>query len=765
MIHAADSTTPNLPDWMRQSRRGVDWGLLLVIGFSLVIAWPFILQPTLPHTNATENYVYAAANFATAFKEGRLYPRWSPYALGGYGAPIPHYYPPGAPFLAALIQVLLTDDAVSAVRFGYILALALAGIAVYMLVTRRTNAAAGLLAAVLYLYSPYVGLVAPQLLGDLPTVIALALLPALLCCADRLLLRRKPVDLLLVALFLAALILTHVPLALTGLILMSALMVWQRIAHRRARGRSIASASLLGIGLAACFWIPALLEQPAVHWITPLTAAPHRLTLAGLVTPLQQIDTNDLVPLPQFTLGLPILIFALLGAAAVLRCRYFRSIQVFFLTAGLVTAAVAVLVLPGETALLGVLTLCLSVGGSAALSLWEAVPALRQRLLLPAALIPIWILAAPVWLGTLIHEPFGATDAAAQIQFEQSGYGIAALPPTLPVPSTLPDSLPANRLLVESYLSGAVNRINISQGDSVQARVGILEDNTHSGQFQVNTTAAATLDVLLAHFPGWRASLNGRPIPLFPNPQTNLIRVTIPPSRGGQLTLELGSTQVRAGAWAITWAALGIAVIATWGRLRRHTPVYYDITLLSRAEARLTALVLGCVAVLTLLSARPDSPLSLRLQAGHMLNRAVSLQTRTDAGISVLAYRLNGGLFRPGDTLDLSLYWQAQRALPENYRMLLYLLDIRTGARWNEHGFHYPGGYPARRWPPGSYVTGSYSLPLDPAMPAGLYQVAIEVYACTPNCLPQNRVTFFDSSGRNVGPILYLPTLTVQNRP
>src|SRR5262245_4284561 len=110
----------DLPDWMRRARQGIDWGLLLVVGFSLTIAMPFFAQSDLPHTNASENYVYRAADYAAALREGRLYPRWSANVFGGYGAPIPEYYPPGAGYLAALIQVLFTDDPILAVRMVYI---------------------------------------------------------------------------------------------------------------------------------------------------------------------------------------------------------------------------------------------------------------------------------------------------------------------------------------------------------------------------------------------------------------------------------------------------------------------------------------------------------------------------------------------------------------------------------------------------------------------------------------------------------------------
>lgn len=742
---------------MRQAQRGMDWGMLLVIGFSLLIAWPFIAQPTLPHTNASENAVYATDNFATAFQEGRLYPRWSPYVFGGYGAPIPSYYPSGAIYVAASIQVLITDDEVSAVRLAYILALCAAGVSVYTLVRRRLNAASGVLASFLYLYSPYVGLTAPHLMGDLPGVASLALLPMLLGSVDRALSRRRPPDLLLVALLLAALCYTHIQMALIGILLAALLALWQRSLSRRTHWLSLVGALLLGIGIAGCFWIPALLEQPAVHWRPPLNPAFNTITLRELLAPAHQVDTLDLLPAPQFSIGLPGLLFAAFGAAAIIGFKRYRCFEALFLAAATGFIALVLIGMPDETWLLGPIMLCLSIVGSAALGFRDLLPPRWKRLLLPAALVFVWILAAPVWLAPPLTETFGSTEAAAQIQYEQSGYGVPVLPPNLPVPATIPDNLSPNRILIEGLASGTVNKLSAGQATNSQVRVGILDHNTHSDRFQVSATGPATLEVLLAYFPGWRATLNNSTIPLFSNPQNNLTRVTISPVRSGQLELELGTTPVRLGAWIITWASFAITLILTWGRFRRHHLVYDDSELLTREESRLIAFVLICLALLMPLAALPESPLPLRLQPGHAMQNAVTLQTRTDAGLSLAAYRLNSTRFQAGDTLELTLYWQAQRSLAENYRVSLFILNSRTGARWNEQSFHHPGSYPSTRWNTSRYVTDSYRLLLDPAMPRGDYQVVIEVAACLPDCLPQNRVTFFDISGRNLGPMLYLP--------
>jgi uncharacterized membrane protein len=148
----------DLPLWMQKTMRGTDWGVLIVLAFSLLAAWAFLLQSGLPRTNATEHYVFRTSDYAQAFLEGRFYPRWSPNVLGGYGAPIPNYFPPLGAYLPALLDTFLTNDATLAVKLVYVAAFCLAGTAVYAFVTRRSSAATGVIAALLYIYSPYVGL-------------------------------------------------------------------------------------------------------------------------------------------------------------------------------------------------------------------------------------------------------------------------------------------------------------------------------------------------------------------------------------------------------------------------------------------------------------------------------------------------------------------------------------------------------------------------------------------------------------------------------
>ncbi len=299
-----------LPDWMRRAQRGVDWGFLLVLVLCLTVSAPFALRTELPHNNANENYVYRTNDYAESIQEGWLYPRWSPNVLGGYGAPIPSFYPPAPAYAAALLQVLLTNNAVSAVRLLYILATCVAGIAVYALVLRQAGAAAGILAAMLYMYSPCVSLVIPHVQGDLTEMLVLALAPALLWSVDRLIRGQQPQNILFAAFITAGLILTSPKGALASCLLALAYVIWQFYNLIR-RGKVIQFIVAIGLGilLSGFYWIPALLEESAIHWQPNIAVQILTLRLSELIAPIMPIDPAEMIHHPQLTVGFVGLIF------------------------------------------------------------------------------------------------------------------------------------------------------------------------------------------------------------------------------------------------------------------------------------------------------------------------------------------------------------------------------------------------------------------------------------------------------------------------
>lgn len=753
----------DLPFWMRQATRGWDWGLLLTLAFAVVAAWPFILQPGLPRTTPIENHIFMAQDFADALREGRLYPRWSPHVFSGYGAPIPNFYPPGAAYLTAVIKVLFTNDVILAARIVYIAAFIVAGVGVFTLVSRRTGAAAALLASVLYLYSPYLAHTAPHVRGDLPAVVALALLPVLLSLVDRLLARNQPQDTLFVALTLCALAFTHIPLTIVGLVLALTLIAY----HSWLRGRSIpwfaaSSALILGIGMAAVFWLPAYIEQNAITWQLPSLIQPPRLSIPELFLPLRPIDLAELAPAPQFKLGFVLLGFSLGSLFAISLVRRGMSFYVIFLVLGVGLIAAGVALFPTETSLLGAGILCLALGGSGVVALRERLSKLRQPLVLPVLMTLILAGSVYAWLPPRWSATFGGTTPFDQILYEEQGSGVAVLPPDAPVPTTLSPSLAANRFLITGYQSGNVNKIATARGASNRI-INVVSHATHGDRFQIQLDANTRLDALTAYFPGWEASANTAPVRLSRNSQTGLIAIDAP-RMNGELAISYNGTLTQRYAWWVSWGALMLAVVLTLRRFRSNRGVRDMPAVLSREESRLMLVVFGCFAGVILLAAAPFAPITLYPRPGYALDNAVAVRNRSDTGLEALAYRVDSFRHQAGDTLNLTLYWQAVRTLPDNYRVQVYLLDPTAGIRWHRTDYTTPGHYPTRRWRTYAYVTDTYQIALSETIVPGDYQIAVEVFTCNPTCDPDQRLTFYNASGVSVGPMIILPAIVTITR-
>jgi hypothetical protein len=656
--------------------------------------------------------------------------------------------------------VLFTNDPVTAVRLLYATALGIAGAMVYLLVTRRAGATSGLLAGILYVYSPYVGITAPHILGDLPGVMSLALMPMLLWAIDRLIVQNRPFDIALVTLTTSALFLTDIPATIVSISLGMIVVFWHKSTVQRNTGLlPVLGSILLGVGIAGFYWIPIVLEEDGVHWVVPRITQLYKLSPLSLLAPLQQIDIGEMVHTPQLTIGISGIGFTLAGVLSAIRFRSQVYFQTLFLICGIILTIIAVSILPYETWLLGPIALCLSIGGSAVAQFRTQISPRWKGLFLSSLLILIWIISSPVWLAPITTDPFGDTNDVAQVEYEQQGYGVAVVPPNQPIPSTIADNLAPSRFLFEGYQAGIINKILSSQLTST-IQLGLLDHNTHSDSYQLRTNDPITLDILTAYFPGWRATISDRPVSLVSDPETGLMRANLPTSNG-ELAIVLGSTPIRTAGWIISWALLLMLVVITWGRLRRARTIYNENELLSYREIRLSALVLVLCAAIIYSSNYITLPLSLRMKSGYELKNSTVVQNRTDSGLNLLAFRLDDNQFQPGQAIDLTLFWQAQRFLSENYEVRLHLVNNRDGNIWDYTQWHDPGYYPTRRWKSGLYIRDDYQFQLASDITPGNYQINVEANLCKPSCGSSTLLTFFNLNGQVLGTQLTLPTLVV----
>jgi hypothetical protein len=644
----------------------------------------------------------------------------------------------------------------------YILATCIAGIAVYALVLRRSGAAAGILAAMLYVYSPYLSLVVPHVQGDLTEMLVLALTPALLWATDRLVRGHQPQNILFVALIIAALILTSPKGAMASGLLALAYAIWHfNTVRTKSNIFQFLVATGLGTLLASFYWIPALLEQSAIQWQPTISGATLTLRLSELVTPIKAIDPAEMIHLPQLTLGLVSVVFVV-GSVLLQLFINRNDFGVFFLVSGLGITIIAVTLLRHETWLLGHMVLCFSVASSAILTLRTRLSARLQRLLLPILMVGIWIGSRASWLPPAASQPFGNTDGSVQVNYEQQGYGIAVLPAGDSLPSTLSNRVEFNHNLIDSYQAGTINKLVPGQLTTA-FQASPLAHFVHGDQFQIRqVTAPVTLNFLTAFFPGWRATIGDQRLNLQPSPDTGLIQVDLPRvnSNNSELSITLGGTNVRQGSWLVAGLVLLIIVVLTWGKYRtlRKSSIE-DLVLLQHDEARLIALPVGCFGLVALLILIPNPFLSMSQPDNTGMHDTFSTQMRSNTGLTMNGFRLTNNVYSGGDDFDITLFWQTQRFLPDNYRVKLFLKNNRDLSVWNETDLRNPSYYPTRRWNTQQYVPDRYDFVLAHDMTPGNYQIHLEVYDCTTICDNSKRIDFFNTDGQPLGGDVTLPTL------
>lgn len=752
----------DLPNWMKQARVGFDWGILLVIGFCLLIAWPFIENPNLPRTNDNIHYAFQANDAATALREGRLYPRWSPYAMGGLGAPIPHYTAPGASYLTAIFDILFTNDTIFAMRIVYVLSLTLAGLAVYRLTTQRVNALAGIIAALLYVYNPYLGLTVPHVLGDLPQIIALALVPLLLWGANRLLLRNQ-VALLHVTLVSAALFLTSPQHIILGIGLSVVLM----IIHIREFGEwrqtvNVGLGMLLGFGTAAFYWLPAYYEQNLVRWLPVANyQAQYDLVFSELFVRTQQLDSGAIRHIAVFNLGWMLLLFISISGLLLLfrRGTYFQAI---FLVVGIALALITELLLPSQTWLMGGIVLCLAIGGSTiGYKLYELHPLLRSTVIVTLLTVIFW-LTIPIWLSQPSDEIIPSLSPADQIQYEADTNTLALLPTNALYPTTLPTDIFATRI---SSTEIALNNLSRFRNTNL-AQLTFSEDGTHFARYSVFTQAPTTTIYEQAYFLGWRAELDNVEIPLAVDEATGLIQLNLPVASNSTLTIALGTVFIRVVAWIMSYTMLGVAIVLAWRRMVRSPNTFYKTHLLSMGTVRLFAFLLIIGIAGRNLPLLHDTINNLREPAYYGLqNRDFTTVYATDSHLDFAGYQIPDNPIAVGDTFSLSLYWRAIRPSDNLYQVNIRIRHIDTNAIIYESGNHPPGYYPTSLWPSNGsggerrYMEDRYRIHLPQDVPIGDYVVEVMMWYCTPQC--DDVVNFYIRNRQPIGDLLPIP-LTIQ---
>ncbi len=97
-------------------------------------------------------------------------------------------------------------------------------------------------------------------------------------------------------------------------------------------------------------------------------------------------------------------------------------------------------------------------------------------------------------------------------------------------------------------------------------------------------------------------------------------------------------------------------------------------------------------------------------------------------GVTLAGYAINRRQAAPGDTIELTLYWQAEGRPAQNYKVFVHLVND-AGARAAHHDSEpQAGAAPTGRWQPGQQIIDSHPLAIAPNAPPGAYRLVVGLY-------------------------------------
>ena len=125
--------------------------------------------------------------------------------------------------------------------------------------------------------------------------------------------------------------------------------------------------------------------------------------------------------------------------------------------------------------------------------------------------------------------------------------------------------------------------------------------------------------------------------------------------------------------------------------------------------------------------------------------------------VRLLGYDLTGQA-QPGQSLDLSLFWEALAPMQEDYTVFVHLVGGDGQIRGQRDSQPVTGFYPTSLWAAGEFVRDQVHLEIAPDAPPGEYRLVVGMYEPKTG----TRLPVLDSKGQNLGDSISLDTLRVE---
>jgi hypothetical protein len=117
----------------------------------------------------------------------------------------------------------------------------------------------------------------------------------------------------------------------------------------------------------------------------------------------------------------------------------------------------------------------------------------------------------------------------------------------------------------------------------------------------------------------------------------------------------------------------------------------------------------------------------VRGMAGDLPSPQYEQEANLDNHVRLVGYDL-GGQPRPGETLEITLFWEALSTVKDDYTVFLHLVGT-DGKIWGQRDSQpVTGFYPTSLWSPGEHVRDQYKLTIAGDAPPGEYTLLVGMY-------------------------------------
>lgn len=567
-------------------------GIWLVLILS-TLAWLPLLTPAYFFAaHDAKHSIFFLVEFDQTLRDGFLWPRWSPDFSFGYGYPLFNLYAPLA-FYSAEIFHLFGLSFTTAIKTMYVLATIGAGLGMYGFANRLFGQGAGVLAAVVYMYTPF-HFVEIFVRSAYAEFVALALIPYLFWAFTELIaapnLRRAG----LAGLIYGLLVLTHHTTFFTFspflivyiLYLMGAkskfkLKIWL------TNGIHAAAAGILGLAVGAIYLIPLLLELKFVkieQWTSgSYNYLQHFVYFSQLFSPKWGYGYAGPGLLDDFSYQLGIVVTTLLIFATLSimtrRIPHYGTALFFIISTLLIILLMSPLAEP----------------------VWQILP-IAALVQFPWRLLGMTAFTMSIVTGTVVVQteicqiPIVTRNTQAKrptpIYLLALVIILASFPYTLPQYTEVPAWSETPLAVVKWDRASIVDRVGmvavteeqpqtspmeqeyLTQGRpltvaGIIAGSGTVETLHHGGaSHQVRVVAAEpiTLQFYTYDYPGWQVALDGQALAHRPGPPYGLITVDVPAGEH-LLHLRMGHTAPRLWGTIISGISLLVIVVFVFFRI------------------------------------------------------------------------------------------------------------------------------------------------------------------------------------------------------